>query len=49
MESSSVFDNADALDKFILFLKEADFQAVSDAQVKEDLKHTQAAEKAHQA
>ena len=33
----------------MLFLKEADFQAVSGAQAKDDLKYTQAAEKARQA
>ncbi len=49
MRSSGLFDDAEALDKYMLFLKGADFQAVSGAQAKEDLKHTQAAEKARQA
>jgi hypothetical protein len=47
MRSSKLFDHVEALDKYMLFLKEADFQTVSGPQAKKHLKYTQAAERAH--
>jgi len=44
LECSQVFYQPDILDKYMLFFKGADFQAVSGAQAKENLKHSQAAE-----